>query len=128
MNEAVKAVLDNNLWTLATYSDAPNAVPVFFKKVAEDGRLLVGNVFLETTLRNIEANGQIAVSVYDGNTMEGYQIKGHAEQVLDGEEFEAMAAAVKQSFGGALACRSLRVIHPETIIVTTPGPDNKNVL
>lgn len=128
MNESVKAVLSGNNWTLATYSDVPNAVPVFFKKVTDDGRLLVGNVFLETTLKNIAANGKIAVSVYDGQTMEGYQIKGHAEHVTAGEEFDEMAAVVKGAFGGALACRGLLIIHPEEIIVTTPGPDNKKVL
>ena len=46
-----------------------------FKAVAEDGTLTVGDVFLETTLKNIEANGKIAVSACDPASMEGYQIK-----------------------------------------------------
>ena len=48
-----------------------------------DGRLAGGDVFLDTTLKNIEANGKIAVSVYNLATMEGYQIKGHAEYVTE---------------------------------------------
>lgn len=47
---------------LATCADGePNVVPVAFKDVTEDGKLVVGDVFLETTLKNIKANeGKIA--------------------------------------------------------------------
>ena len=42
---------------LATCADGePNVVPVAFKDVTEDGKLVVGDVFLETTLKNIKAN------------------------------------------------------------------------
>ena len=83
MNENVKNLLKEQLWTLGTCSDEPNAVPAF-KDVLPDGRLAVGDVFLDTTLKNIEANGKIAVSVYNLATMEGYQIKGHAEYMTEG--------------------------------------------
>ena len=39
------------MWDLATCSDGqPNVVPVAFKDVTEYGKLVVGDVFLETTL------------------------------------------------------------------------------
>ncbi len=128
MNEAVKNVLNNSLWTIATYSDEPNAVPVAFKMVTDDGRLLVGDVFLDTTLKNIAANGRVAVSAYDGATMEGYQVKGRAEHTAEGAEFEAMVKTVKSAFGGVLDCKGLVIIYPERVIVTTPGADNKKEL
>lgn len=62
MNKNVANVLKNNLWYLATFHEEPNAVPVAFKDVTEDGKLVVGDVFLETTLNNIRENGRIAVS------------------------------------------------------------------
>ena len=37
MNDAVKNILNNNLWTIATCSDESNAVPVAFKMVTDDG-------------------------------------------------------------------------------------------
>lgn len=40
MTDKVKKVLQNNLWYLATYDDEPNAIPVAFKDVSEDGKLL----------------------------------------------------------------------------------------
>lgn len=103
LNENVKKVLKESMWDLATYSNnEPNVVPVAFKDVTEDGKLVVGDVFLETTLKNIQSNGgKIAISVYNGETLEGYQIKGTA------------------TAKGAL------IINPEKVIVTTPGADNK---
>lgn len=87
MNENVLKLLKSSIWDLATCADGePNVVPVAFKDVTEDGKLLVGDVFLETTLNNIRANsGKIAISVYDPQNSEGYQIKGAAEYVSAAE-------------------------------------------
>lgn len=47
-----------------------DVVPFAFKFVTEDGKLAVGDVFLETTLNNIKENGgRIAISVYDANSL-----------------------------------------------------------
>lgn len=57
LNENVKKLLKAGMWDLATCAGGePNVVPVAFKDVTEDGKLLVGNVFLETTLKNLQAN------------------------------------------------------------------------
>ena len=54
LNESVIKLLKSGMWDLATCADGePNAVPVAFKDVTEDGKLVVGDVFLETTLNNI---------------------------------------------------------------------------
>lgn len=85
-------------------------------------------MFLETTLNNIRANGKIAVSVCDGTTMEGYQLKGTAEYVTEGSTVEAFAKAVETMFQGAATAKGALIITPERIIVTTPGTDNKKEL
>ena len=76
LNESVIKVLKNSMWDLATCANGePNVVPVAFKNVTEDGKLVVGDVFLETTLKNIQSNGgKIAISVYNGETLEGYHL------------------------------------------------------
>ena len=68
LNDSVINVLKNNLWDVATCADnEPNVVPVGFKDVTAEGKLVVGDVFLDTTLKNIAANnGRVAVSAYDG--------------------------------------------------------------
>ncbi len=130
LNENVKKLLAENMWNLATCADnEPNVVPVAFKDVTEDGKLVVGDVFLETTLNNLKANGgRIAISVYDAKSLEGYQIKGVAEYVTEGAVVDAFKAMVEKMFNGAAAAKGALVITPEKVIVTTPGAENKKVL
>ena len=70
LNEDVKKLLRENLWDLATCANGePNVVPVAFKDVTDDGKLVVGDVFLETTLNNLKVNGgKIAISAYDAKS------------------------------------------------------------
>lgn len=130
LTESVIKLLKNEMWDLATCSDGePNVVPVAFKDVTEDGRLVVGDVFLETTLANIKADGgKIAVSVYDAKNLEGYQIKGTAEYVTEGNVVETFKAMVEKMFDGKATAKGALIITPEKVIVTTPGADNKKEL
>ena len=130
LSENVKKLLAENMWDLATCADnEPNVVPVAFKDITEDGKLLVGDVFLETTLNNLKANGgRIAISVYDAKSLEGYQIRGVAEYVTEGAVVDTFKAMVEKMFNGAAAAKGALVITPEKVIVTTPGAENKKVL
>lgn len=131
MNDNVVNLLKENLWDLATCSQKsePNVVPVAFKTVTEDGKLAVGDVFLATTLKNLQENqGHIAVSVYDAKTLEGYQIKGTAAYLTEGELVETFKEAVETMFKGAATAKGALVITPEEIIITTPNENNKKVL
>lgn len=127
LDENVKKVLESSMWDLATCSNGePNVVPVAFKFVTDDGKLAVGDVFLDTTLKNINANGgKIAISVYNAETLEGYQIKGKAEYLTNGEMVDTFKAMVEKMFSGAATAKGALVITPEKVIVTTPGVDNK---
>lgn len=128
MNANVVKLLKEQLWWLGTNSAEPNVVPVAFKDVTEDGKLVVGDVFLETTISNIKANGKVAVSACNGQTMEGYQIKGTAEYITDGPIVDTFKKLVSDMFKGAMTARGALIITPEKVIVTTPGPDNKKEL
>lgn len=130
LNESVVTVLKNQMWDLATCADGePNVVPVAFKDVTEDGKLVVGDVFLDTTLKNIKAdNGRIAISVYDAQKLEGYQIKGTAEYVTEGKIVDTFKAMVEEMFHGGAMAKGALIITPEKVIITTPGADNKKEL
>ena len=130
LSDNVKNVLKNNLWDLATCADGqPNVVPVAFKDVTDDGKLVVGDVFLQTTLENLKANdGRIAISAYDGKTLEGYQIQGRAVHETEGELVQTFKGMVEKMFNGAATAKGALVITPEKVIVTTPGAENKKVL
>ena len=83
-------------------------------------------LFLETTLNNIKKNGgKIAISAYDSQSLEGYQIKGVAEYVTEGELVDTFKAMVEKMFNGAATAKGALIISPEKVIVTTPGADNK---
>jgi len=127
LNESVVKLLKEGMWDLATCANGePNVVPVAFKDVTEDGKLVVGDVFLETTLNNIKANdGKIAISVYDAQNLEGYQIKGTAEYVTEGEVVDTFKAMVEDMFKGAATAKGALIIAPSKVIVITPGADNK---
>ena len=130
LNENVVKLLKTSMWDLATCSDGePNVVPVAFKDVTEDGKLVVGDVFLETTLNNIRINGgKISISIYDAENLEDYQIKGNAEYVTEGKIVDTFKAMVEKMFNGAATAKGALVITPEKVIVTTPGAENKKVL
>lgn len=130
LNENVLHLLKTSMWDLATCANGePNVVPVAFKDVTADGKLVVGDVFLETTLKNLKANnGKIAVSVYDPQNLEGYQIKGTAEYLSEGEVVDTFKTMVEKMFNGGATAKGALVITPEKVIVTTPGADNKKVL
>ena len=130
LNENVKKVLAESMWDLATCAgNEPNVVPVAFKDVTADGKLVVGDVFLETTLKNLQANGgKIAISAYDAKSFEGYQIKGTAQYVTEGEVVTTFKNMVEKMFNGAATAKGALVITPEKVIVTTPGADNKKEL
>ena len=127
LNESVVKLLKEGMWNLATCANGePNVVPVAFKDVTEGGKLVVGDVFLETTLNNIKANdGKIAISVYNAQNLEGYQIKGTAEYVTEGAIVDTFKAMVEEMFKGAATAKGALIITPEKVIVTTPGADNK---
>ena len=130
LNENVVKLLKEGMWDLATCANGePNVVPVAFKDVTDDGKLLVGDVFLETTLNNIQANdGKIAISIYDAKNLEGYQVKGTAEYVTEGAVVDTFKAMVEKMFNGAATAKGALIITPEKVIVTTPGAENKKVL
>lgn len=130
LNENVIKLLKGSMWDLATCANGePNVVPIAFKEVTPDGKLAVGDVFLDTTIKNIQKNnGRIAISVYDAQKLEGYQIKGTAQYITEGETVKTFKSMVEQMFNGAATAKGALIIAPEKVIVTTPGADNKKEL
>ncbi len=124
MNENVVSLLKAQPWTLGICGTEPNAVPVLFKDVTDDGKLVVGDVFLNTTLKNLEANDTIAVSAFNGETLEGYQVKGRAQHIVEGPVVDEFKKIVSKTFNGAATAKGALIITPEQVIVTTPGGEN----
>ncbi|QGZ99229.1 pyridoxamine 5'-phosphate oxidase family protein [Dehalobacter restrictus] len=126
LNENVSKLLNEaKTWTIATIGETPNAVPILFKKVRTDESLVLFDVFMQKTLDNIVKNNNVAVTVYNESTLEGYQIKGTAEystakDLVD--EGNAATSAFKLTTKGAV------IVKIKQVIVLTPGPDIGKVL
>lgn len=126
MTDAVKKVFAENPWFLATFDDEPNVVPVGFKTIGEDGKFYIGAVLLDTTLKNIEKNGKIAIAAVSG--AESYQVKGTAEFVTEGPMFDFFEKLMVDTFGGALHAKCAIAVTPEKLIVASPNADNRKEL
>ncbi|MDD3137510.1 MAG: hypothetical protein PHX08_00875 [Lachnospiraceae bacterium] len=66
--------------------------------------------------------------MYDAQNFEGYQIKGKAEYVTEGNIVDTFKAMVEKMFNGAATAKGALIITPEKVIVTTPGSENKKEL
>ena len=126
MTDAVKKVFEENPWFLATFDEEPNVVPVCFKRIGEDGKFYVGAVLLDTTLKNIEKNGKIAIAAVSG--AESYQVKGKAELLTEGPMFDFFEKLTLDTFKGALSARCAVIVKPEKLIVASPNGQNKQEL
>ena len=118
MNEKVIKVFKENIWHVATVGEMPNVVPIGIKDVMDDGKFVFENNFLDKTLANILENGKVAISAFGGDPMEGYQVKGKAEYVTEGEIIDHLRV-----LGGELPGHGAVVVTVEEVYVTTPGAD-----
>lgn len=114
MNENVKAILEGNMWSIATMGETVNVVPIYYKHVTEDGNLVLVDNFMNKTKENVMKTGIAAVSAY-GEGNEGYQVKGKAQYLTEGELFDKCAAMFEIPVKGVV------YITTEEIYYTTPG-------
>jgi predicted pyridoxine 5'-phosphate oxidase superfamily flavin-nucleotide-binding protein len=121
LNDTVKKLLDSvKTLVIATQGETPNVVPIFFKKVVGDDELILFDVFMNTTIVNIKKNGKAAVSFYNDETLEGYQIKGDAFYTTDvGLVSEGNSITTKFN----LTTKGAVTIKVREVIVCTPGPN-----
>ena len=125
----VKMLLENRIWSVATFGeDGPHVVPIGFKGITEDGKLYFGDLFMETTRKNIEENGYVAISAIDLEMVEAYQVKGTAEYLTEGPLIDEAQELADQMFDGARQIRGVVVVTPEKVIVTSPGENNNKEL
>ena len=66
----------------------PNAAPKFLLKV-EASHIYLVDYILGNTFRNLEVNPQVSLSMFDNNTLMGYQINGKVQIVDRGPEYSS---------------------------------------
>ena len=124
LNDDVKKVLQNSgMWVLASadQNGIPNAVPINFVKILSNQQIMLVNNAMKKTIVNINANPNVAVTVWYEH--EGYQIKGKASIETSGANFEDGVALVKKE-KPFLDPQGVVIVDISEIYITTPGPDN----
>ncbi len=116
------------VWVATCSEDEPHLVPVCFVKALDDGRLLIGNVFIKRTERNIESNPRIAVGVaFKREGWDGYLLKGRAEVLREGELFESFKREVLERSGGKRELSSALLVSVEEVYSLAPKKGKKRV-
>ena len=106
----------------ATKDGDPHVIPVAFGKVLSEDKLLLVNVFMKKTVENIKANPKVAVSVWDMESLKGYEFKGNARIETSGKAFDDSVNMVK-SMMPQLSAKAAVIVKVDSICVRTPGPD-----
>ncbi len=126
LDDNVKSLLNNSkVWHISTMDDMPNGVTVLFKTIDENDNLVLFDVFMKKTADNINKNGKIAITIYDLETLKGYQLKGTAQYTTKSALIDA-GNSVTKSFG--LTTKGAVIVKVNQVIVTSPGPDNGKIL
>ena len=90
LDEEMKEDLRRNICYFATSTKdgKPNVIPVGLVEPIDDSRILLVDVKMNKTRRNLEENDAVALAVTDFEKLKAYQFKGRAKVVTEGELFE----------------------------------------
>jgi predicted pyridoxine 5'-phosphate oxidase superfamily flavin-nucleotide-binding protein len=114
---AVKTVV------FATVSDTgvPNVVPNQFTFVKDPETILIGDNYWQKTVDNLKKpNSSVALTSWEG--YEGYQVKGEANYVTEGPDYEAMKQKIK-SRNEKLAAKGCAIMKVTEVYELAPGPN-----
>lgn len=125
ITEEIKEVASKTRgWALATATKdgIPNVVAVAFGKLISESQILLVDVFMKKTRANIEANPNVAVAVWDMETLKGYQFKGTAHFETSGEIFDEGVQIVKSTMP-QLTPKAALIVDVLQIYNLTPGAE-----
>ncbi|MBN2241953.1 MAG: pyridoxamine 5'-phosphate oxidase family protein [Acidobacteria bacterium] len=129
LNERMKEIFSSqNILVLGTadLKGTPNVVPVGAVKILDDETVLVSDQFFLKTLSNLRENPKVAISFWEAEKGEGYQIKGEAAIQTEGKIFEETVKWIEEmgrKMGHPLKSKGAVVIRITEIYNVSPGPD-----
>ncbi|HYA60947.1 MAG TPA: pyridoxamine 5'-phosphate oxidase family protein [Candidatus Acidoferrum sp.] len=98
----------------------PNVVPVAFVIVKDAETILIGDNWFKKTAGNLKKqNSNVAVSIWDKKG--GYQIKGYANYMINGSDYEMMKEKIK-SVSEKLPAKGCVIIKVTEVYRILAGP------
>jgi len=126
MNQRIKEIFEKQetiVLATATKDGLPNVVPVNAKKIIDDETILISDQFFNKTLKNLQANPQVAITVWD--KLEGYQIKGTTTIETSGKRFEETAKWIDEigkKLNLPIKSKGAIIVKLTEIYNVSPGP------
>jgi len=100
----------------------PNVVPIFWKKILDEDRIILLDNFMQTTKENISQNKKVCLSFWDPDTEESYKIKGDAIYHSRGPIYEKGREFMQSKKKDKTPKGVVEIIVTE-IYTIKPGPD-----
>ena len=128
LNERMKEIFaKQGIFVLGTadLNGIPNVVPVGAVKILDDETILVSDQYFLKTLSNLRENPKVAMSFWELDKGEGYQIKGEATIQTAGKIYEETVKWIRdlsEKMGHPLQSKGAVVIKITAIYSVTPGP------
>jgi len=121
-DEVRKVVEKAKVWAVATSdkNGLPNVVPIAYVKILSENQILLMDIFMKKTRKNIEENPNIALCAWNSES-KGYQFKGRAQIITSGKLFDEGVKWVKSKED--LSPKAAIVVNVEAIYTITPGSD-----
>ena len=134
----MKDPLSDNIGYFATSSKdgKPNVVPMGLISAISDSQLMIVDVRMNKTRKNLAENCMVSLAVTDTKRSQAYQFKGKATVITSGELFDSCKKTVKEreekrrqhiklrfeettdpKLRIKLAKRMNRTLHPKAVIV-----------
>jgi predicted pyridoxine 5'-phosphate oxidase superfamily flavin-nucleotide-binding protein len=129
LNERMKEIFaKQGVFVLGTadLKGNPNVVPIGAVKILDDETILVSDQYFLKTLNNLKENPKVAMSFWETEKGEGYQIKGEASIQTEGRIYEETAEWIRklgEEMGHPLKSKGAIVIKITAIYSVTPGTD-----
>ncbi|MGD6932716.1 MAG: pyridoxamine 5'-phosphate oxidase family protein [Candidatus Bathyarchaeia archaeon] len=98
LTQDMKDVLKSNICYFATSSQdgKPNVVPMGLVEPVDDSTIMIVDVRMNKTRRNLSENEQVAVAVTDSAKLLAYQLKGKANVITSGALFDTAVKLAKE--------------------------------
>lgn len=123
-NEIKQAFSTVKLFPIATASKAgePNVTPHGFVMLVDDETVWIGDIFMKTTLKNVQENPRASIYLHGPETKGCYQVKGDITVKSSGPEYEKLNEIVKSKMPNAQA-KHLLIMKISGVYQCAPGPD-----
>jgi predicted pyridoxine 5'-phosphate oxidase superfamily flavin-nucleotide-binding protein len=128
LNDRMKEIFSKQgIFVLGTAdtNGIPNVVPIGAIKILDDETILISDQFFLKTLNNIRKNPKVAISFWEMEKGEGYQIKGDAAVHTVGKIYEDTVKWIREfseKVGHPLKSKGAVVITITEIYSVSPGP------